>query len=443
MFRKYLMAPVDTGGMSGVGEQTDNEKISADVDLLEEGEESDGSEDDADESEESGEEESEGDSDDNSDDAEDSDEPESEDETEGEDKDGEEKDEKDEDLPKPLRFSEIKSKYPEFFKDFPQFRGMVAGYYQYNQLFPSVEDAKEAAEVVQNYNNIAESIFTGKTDEFLEEIKGANADGFNKFVTNLLPGLFKADEKAYYKIATPIVDNVFRSLYTEGVNSGDKNKTNSAIIAFASTFGLSIEKAKQKLEAEPEAVSDKKTPEQIQVEKERNALLNEKFQMVSGKIDNELATSLDAEFKQGIGPDWTEFEKKTYLKECYNALKEELGKDANHSVRMKALWKKEQQTGYAGKSADSIKTAVLSRAKASIPAIRLKVKTEMGKVKLSGKKAQSTKQPASKNRHVPTGKSSNFSGKRSGVTSKTNPRNVDWRQTSDLDLLNDNVKFRS
>lgn len=442
MFRKYLMAPMDVGGMSGVGEQTDDEKISADVDLLEEGEEADGSEDTDDESEESGEEESE-DVTDDSDDAETDDDSESEDETEDEDKDGEKKDEKDENLPKPLRFSEIKAKYPEFFKDFPQFRGMVAGYYQYNQLFPSVEDAKEAAEVVQNYNNIAESIFTGKTDEFLNEIKGANEEGFNKFVNNLLPGLFKADERAYYKIATPIVDNVFRSLYTEGINSGDKNKTNSAIIAFASTFGLSIEKAKQKLESEPESISDKKTPEQIQVERERNELLTEKYQMVSNRIDSELANSLDAEFKQGIGPDWTEFEKKTYLKECYNALKEELGKDANHSGRMKALWKKEQQSGFAGKNADSIKNAVLSRAKASIPAIRLKVKTEMGKVKSSGKKAPATKQPASKNKHVPTGKSSNFSGKRSSVTAKTNPRNVDWRGTSDLDILNDNVKFRS
>src|SRR5437763_300329 len=41
-------------------------------------------------------------------------------------------------------FKDIKAKYPNLFKDFPDLRDMVFRERDYSELFPTVEDAKEA-----------------------------------------------------------------------------------------------------------------------------------------------------------------------------------------------------------------------------------------------------------------------------------------------------------
>lgn len=445
MHKKFvypLFAPEDmNGGFSG-GE-SDDEMVSADVDLLEDGGESseDGEEDketpdDESESENVEDEQTDEDSESDGDD-------ESEKEEEVEEEKPEESEETEDGLPEPLRFSQIKKEYPDFFKKFPQFKGMVQGYYNFTQLFNSVEEAKEATEVVQNYNAIASDIFNGKADSFLESIKQANSQGYSKFVRNILPGLFATDQKAYFEVASPIVDGVFRNLYTEGVKEGNKNKVNSALIAYSTTFGSSLEEAQEALKGKPKGFKEpEKTEREVELEKRNQDLLKTNFEAVSRSVDSEIGKSLEAEFLKGAGADWSPAEKRVFLEDCFKEIRKVLNEDKAHSGRMSVLWKKEESDGYKGRNADSIKKAVLSRAASVIPSIRLKVKKEMGKLtqKPGQKKDGKNLNLRDKNRNVPAGKQSNFSGRK--VTAKTNPRSIDWKSSSDMDILNDNATFK-
>lgn len=412
---------------------SEDEKVAADLDTLEdEGEVEDKPE---------GEDEPEGESEDEPEDEPEDDKVDEDDEEEDEEEEKEDIEEKPEekvDETLKLGFSEIKKKYPNFFKEFPQFRGIVAQHHQFTKLFPSVEEAEAAAEIVENHSNVAEAIFSGQSDKFLAEIKEANSEGFGKFVNNILPALFSVDEKAYFKITTPIVENVLRSVYQDGLNLKETNTINSAIIAYAKTFGVSIEKAKETLNKNPEAVSDKKDPEREKLDKDREDFFKQKFTDLNTKINNDINTVLNEEFVKGVG-ELSVLEKKAFISECYRLLVDELSKDKVHSGRMSALWKKEQKAGFTGANADSIKTAALSRAKASIPVIRAKVKAEMAKKPV--KKDSNLKD---KNRHVPSSSGGGKGG--SKITNRTNPKSVDYSKTSDMDIINDgaggHVKFR-
>ena len=95
---------------------------------------------------------------------------------------------------------------------------------------------------------------------------------------------------------------------------------------------------------------------------------------------------------------------------------------------MDQLWKKAIAGGLNTEDKERIINAFLSRAKVSIPKHRQKVLTE---AKISAKKAQDKKDEKKVTR-LSGNSSAGSSGKPLG---KINPKDVDWEQTSERDLL--------
>src|SRR5439155_10821415 len=89
-------------------------------------------------------------------------------------------------------FKDIKAKYPNLFKDFPDLREMFFREQGYSELFPTVEDAKEAHENSANYSFLRELVEGGtteNTEEFLGAVK--DIDKLQSFAYSFLPALQK------------------------------------------------------------------------------------------------------------------------------------------------------------------------------------------------------------------------------------------------------------
>src|SRR5216684_2162863 len=89
---------------------------------------------------------------------------------------------------------EINAKYPEFFKDFPDLRHAFFREQEFSQIFPTIDDAKEAAENLESFSNLEEFVLSGTSDglkSFLEAAEEGKKGSLQNIVANFLPTLYK------------------------------------------------------------------------------------------------------------------------------------------------------------------------------------------------------------------------------------------------------------
>ena len=103
---------------------------------------------------------------------------------------------------------------------------------------------------------------------------------------------------------------------------------------------------------------------------------------------------------------------------------EVLSSDERHMAAMRSMWEKAERSGFSAEWRNRIRNYYLSRAKAILPGIRAKAKSE------------ATHKPGTAPRNqVPVGRSGSGSGGKVPLSAK----HIDYSKTSDMDILNGKV----
>lgn len=348
-----------------------------------------------------------------------------------EDKDKDDKEEEtDEDLSLLSRPSikEIKAKYPNLFKDFPDLRHMYFREQQYNQLFPTIDDAKVAAQRNEILGGFEDAIFErGNSAELLNAL--AENNKLEPFLDNFLPTLLKGSPEDYIRITTPVLKQVLRSMKKEAESAGNKNLTNSiwhiSNHLFDSDGEIPADAKKETPKVDPEKLALQERLDNIARSTEqdfaRATLLRGK-----DKLEEIIAKNIDP---KGV---LTDFTKKAVIKETYETVMNKLKEDPKHRQLMGQLWKAAKKGNFTGEHRASLVNAFLARARTLVPEIRAKLRSEA-----LGKKSVKTETTATKKKtHVPAG------GSGGKVSGKVDTRKIDWRNTSDKDIFSDRVTLR-
>lgn len=282
-------------------------------------------------------------------------------------------------------YKAIKKAFPDFFKKFPALKNDLFRAQAFGAVFPSVEDAKEAAQVVQNYNQLRDVVLNGETDKFLGEVKDLGEKEFNTFTEKFLPALYSLSKDKYYDVVTPVLRASLQSIIKRGIAKGGKiggtesnegqNLINAAIVAHQDLFGNSDVEAENK----PLSSSDtKKDPDREKFEKERNEFLQEKHKGVREHVEGNVKTTLINEIKAGLDPHNTlpAYVRDNLIRDIFLELDSSVSKNEAHMNVVNSLWKKELASGFTGQNKDKLVQAILSAARPLIPGIRQKLKTK-------------------------------------------------------------------
>ena len=102
------------------------------------------------------------------------------------------------------------------------------------------------------------------------------------------------------------------------------------------------------------------------------------------------------------------------------------------------LWKKAKANGYRNDDKSRILNASLARAKSLIPGIRRKlIGDALGSSPLEADKRRDVAEKAAARREPGS------SGRESAIKGKVpSSKSIDWRRTSDMDILNDNFTLK-
>src|SRR5437762_7106149 len=101
-----------------------------------------------------------------------------------------------------LGFKDITKKYPNLFKDFPNLRHIFFHEKEYREIFPSVEEAKEAVEELNGLRELETALTSGTQQDveaLIDSFKELGDNVIPNFANNFLPSLKSINQELYYQ----------------------------------------------------------------------------------------------------------------------------------------------------------------------------------------------------------------------------------------------------
>lgn len=323
--------------------------------------------------------------------------------------------------------AQVRSKFPEFFKEFPQFKDIIYREQEYTTLFPTITDAKEASENNEAFVSIQSDLFKGDGTKFLEALK--ETGGLDRYSRNVLSSLYKVSPEAQWNAIAPVLQNVVRSFFNDSADENDKN----AALRIAKFLFNDPSVAEGKRSVVKEIKEEKEDPEEKTWKTERYNSFN--VDVLSGIYDG-----LNGKIQDKIDPDGvlSSFMKDAISEKCISEIRKQLESDSSHMNYMRTLWSKAEKNGYTSADKSSISNAFLARASALVPSIRRRLVAEaLGtSAKINNKKVRTIDKGM--NRKEP-----NSSGKTTNTGVKVfSPKQIDYTKTSELDIINGTVTLK-
>lgn len=355
---------------------------------------------------------------------------EEEEEEEEEETDDEKKDKKKEDdepvIGRPA-IRDIKAKYPNFFKDFPEMRHVYFREKEFSDLFPSVEDAKDAAAKSDVYDDMAQALSEGQTDAFLKTLDDNDPPALKKLAETILPALWRGSKELYAVATEPLLVNFIRNVYARGQKAGGdegKNMMNSA------KYFAKVLTGEFKIPDAPKG-PDPNDPERLAFEREKAEHRQNVAAEFSADVARTCARLLAKDIERGLDPEGAipAFVKKALVKEIFEGVNQELKKDRQYMAKTHAIKNRAARAGFAGAFKTQLITTYLGRARQVLVPIRQKARQELlGK----GKKGDVKKLKGKGEEKGQTG----HQQLRRTEGAATGGR-VDYKKKSDLDILNE------
>jgi hypothetical protein len=314
----------------------------------------------------------------------------------------------------PPRRKEISKKYPEFFKEFPWFEKMMYRDRQVQERFGSFDDAMEAADKADVFDDMQSSVLSGNPEKFLTEVKTGDSKAFKKFVDNFLPTLAKVDKDAYKEVAQDVTRLLITSMVRESQSTRNEDAKKAleeaAEILNQHIFGTSEFVPKKRAESS----------EDSELEQEKQKFNNERLQTAVSDVTSKVTKIIKNTISENIDPknEMTPFVKKNAIRECMEALDNSIDEDRVFKRQLTQMWSSAVKDKLPQSALDKIRSTWLGKAKGFLPVVIRKARAEALKGSVSTKRDKddedSRREPI-RNRKISTSsQSGNAKGRKEG-----------------------------
>ena len=328
---------------------------------------------------------------------------------------------------------EIEKKFPGFLKKFPAVRGMYFRDKEYGKLFSSVDEAKSTVSNNEAFETLQNDLMTGDGRQVLSAMKETDPKQLEKFASRLVQNLYETHPPAFARMFNPLVQDLARQMYQAGIQRRDDNLKNSALFLSEYVFNTPDVAEGKKNVGETETAPDQG------LKAEREAFEAEKHQTFFNSVEESASSQLRKLIDTDKIPEsLTPFMRKTVIAEISKEIGNVLKADKEHLKYMDSLWKKAKESGRNQQAKDRILSAYLSRVKPVIPSIRARIVSEA-----LGQRVRTASEAKQKTADIESRSKGNASGKvPAGNRGGYDPKKIDYKKTSAIDIINDNITYR-
>lgn len=269
-------------------------------------------------------------------------------------------DDEDVDIIAPVAFKAIEKKYPGIDKEFPQLKAAYYKSQQYAEVFPSVNDAREASQKAESLDKFESDILDGNLETLFRTVKQNAPKSLNKIADNLIQTIGKVDESVALHITGNILKMILGKAERDGIKTKNEDLQAAAKIIHNHIIGGD--------EIEPPsriAVNEKENEEESKLNKERQEFEEEKFNSalnsLQGRVDNTIKSTIDANIDpKGV---MSAYVRKNAVKDASEQVEKLITGDKAFQNVLNNLWRSAKDAKYSSSSLDRIRSAYLSKAK--------------------------------------------------------------------------------
>jgi hypothetical protein len=326
---------------------------------------------------------------------------------------------------------DITTKFPEFFKTFPSIRDMYFREAEFSKVFPTIEDARDADRDAGTFRDLRDDLVSNKGAALFQLLDREKAlDGFSR---NFFSNLIATNKEAFWGAANPLVEDIARNMFAKGAREGDENIQNAARHLAEYFFGdLSVAEGRKTFvqREDPVKIAESKAAEKYD---------NERYLSFRAELSGTIRSEINKMVNEGDKlSGLSTFLKGVVADKVADQIGDILSKDQAHLKHMDGLWDRAKRNGRTDEDKSRLTSAFLGRAKSLIPSLRAKLITE-----ITGKGPEASAEKMDKVAKV-AARSDSAQGRPSSTSRPSyNPRKIDYGKTSDLDILNDDITYKS
>lgn len=270
----------------------------------------------------------------------------------------------------PVRRKEILAKYPKLFKDFPYLEKAYYREQQFTETFPTIQDARMAAEKASILDKTEQEIMSGDISSVLRAAKQENQEVFNKIADNYLPTLRRVDQQAYYHVLGNVIKDTIITMVKESRALGEQGAPLQAAANILNQFVFGSQQFQS-----PQPLSRQVDPREQNREQQFREQEQQRVYTQFESVKNDLQTKADNVLKSTIDGHMdpngamTDYVKSHAINDAFDQLETLISKDTRFRSLLDKLWENSFNNGFDKASTDRIKSAYLSKAKTLLPSV--------------------------------------------------------------------------
>jgi len=253
----------------------------------------------------------------------------------------------------------ILKEFPTLFKKFPHIEHAIYRNNQYSEVFPTLEEAKDAKGKADALDNFESQLQEGNIGEILKVIHDDNKDAFNRIADDYLTTLGKVDREAYHHVAGNLIKNAIAQMVTDARKNENKALESAASLVNKFFFNSNEFEPPKKLAKEKDDSLDE----------EKKKYYEERYKEASQELyessTNQIKAIIDANLDRTnkMSP----FVKKSATREVLETVESQIKNDEKFRRSIQSLWNNAFKSKFSAESKKSIKTAYLNKAKSLLP----------------------------------------------------------------------------
>lgn len=267
----------------------------------------------------------------------------------------------------PVSRREILKKYPQLFKDFPYLETAYYREQQFTEMFPTINDAREASEKSAALDGFEGDLLKGDTTTILSAMKKDSPNSFKRIVDNYLTSLSKVDEGAYNHVIGNTVKHTIGAMIGEARRTNNENLQNAALLLNQFVFGTSEFKPPTNLATDTPESDNRETSAQ----RERKEFLQQRFQSTRGELNTRVNNRIRSTIESHIDPKGTmsDYVKRNAVRDAQEKLGTLISKDRRFANLTDRLWEHVFDKNFDSTAVDRVQSAYFAKAKTLLPAI--------------------------------------------------------------------------
>lgn len=320
---------------------------------------------------------------------------------------------------------EILAKYPNLYKDFPALQKAVYREEQYAEVFPTLDDARNARDEVNNFRQLEGSLLKGSSEVLLKNLKQNAPDAFNKINDSYLETLSQVDEKAYRSIIDKVVKGTLHNVLVYAKNKGNENGEKAAQIIHDLIYGTTNVTV-------PEKVEPKEDKDKRELEEQRAKFQQEKIVYAVNDVSDRAKNLIKAAIDKHIDP---KEQMSTYVRskaadDAYREVEQLIIGDRKFRAHLDKLWANAIAEAGNGPITEAskltIRNAIISRARQTLPRTITNIR---GNALKGTRRREQEKDEAP----LPRGRDLAHKDSKTKTTTKEIPRGLSTRELLDLE----------